>query len=66
MNIEELLKRKEELFKPIHHQILMTDNKTDVLLLATNMCESSLRIFLEAYGYEGTKAIVDDMFNKFK
>lgn len=63
-DLEHLIKRKEELYGPIHQQILMTDTKTDVILLAVNMCESSLRIFMEEYGYVSTKSIVEDMINK--
>jgi hypothetical protein len=62
--MEELIKRKEELFKPIHQQILMTDNNTDVILLAVNMCESSIKIFLDNYSLEDTKAIINDMLDK--
>lgn len=63
--MEELIKRKEELFKPIHQQILMTDDNTDVILLAVNMCESSIKIFLDNYSLEDTKAIINDMLDKF-
>jgi hypothetical protein len=62
--MEEIIKRKEELFKPIHQQILMTDNNTDVILLAVNMCESSIKIFLDNYSLEDTKAIINDMLDK--
>jgi hypothetical protein len=65
MMIEDLIKRKEELYSPIHQQIMMTDDKKDVLLLAINMLESSTRIFLDEYGVEGTKCIIDDMMKKF-
>jgi len=63
--MEELIKRKEELFKPIHQQILMTDDNKDVILLAVNMCESSIKIFLDNYSLEDTKSIINDMLNKF-
>ena len=59
MDIKKTLQRKEELFKPIHQQILMTDDRNDLLLLATNMCESSLRIFTEEYGAEGARGLME-------
>jgi hypothetical protein len=65
MILEDLIKRKEELYSPIHQQIMMTDDKKDVLLLAINMLDSSIKIFLNEYGVEGTKCILDDMMKKF-
>jgi hypothetical protein len=62
--MEDLIKRKDELFKPIHQQILMTDNNVDVILLAVNMCESSIRIFLDNYSIEDTKSIINDLIEK--
>jgi hypothetical protein len=50
MDTERLNQRREELFAPIHQQILMTDNENDVLLLATNMFTSSMHIFCQQYG----------------
>jgi hypothetical protein len=63
MDINKVLLRKEELFKPIHQQILMTDDRNDLLLLATNMCKSSLRIFAEEYGIEGARGLVEHFLN---
>lgn len=61
MDINKALLRKKELFQPIHRQILMTDDKNDLLLLASNMCETSLNIFLLQYGLEETKKLLEDM-----
>ena len=63
MDTEKLLKRKAELFAPIEQQIMMTDDKNDLLLLATNMCQSSFRIFLQEFTEEEAKALVITLFN---
>lgn len=62
--MEELIKRKEELFQPIYQQILMTDDRNDILLLGLNMAQSSIEIFLRAYGEESTRTLLDDMIRK--
>lgn len=62
MNIKKHLIRKKELFQPIHRQILMTDDKNDILLLASNMCETSIDIFIQQYGKETAKKLVDEIF----
>ena len=61
MDIKKALIRKKELFQPIHRQILMTDDKNDLLLLASNMSETSINIFLLQYGLEETKKLLEDM-----
>jgi len=61
MNTEKLLKRKTELFAPIEQQILMTDEPNDLLLLASNMCESSCRIFLNHFTEEETKSLIKEL-----
>lgn len=55
---EKLTARRIELFEPIHRQILMTDDKTDVVLLAVNMLSTSLRIFMDEYGPTETRSMV--------
>ena len=61
MDINKALLRKKELFQPIHRQILMTDDKNDMLLLASNMCETSINIFINEYGVEDTKKLLEEM-----
>jgi hypothetical protein len=61
MDIKKALIRKKELFQPIHRQILMTDDRNDLLLLASNMCETSINIFLHQYGLEDTKRLLEDI-----
>lgn len=61
MDNEKLLKRKKELFLPIDRQIMMTDDSEDLLLLASSMCETSARIFLNQYGITATKALMEEI-----
>jgi len=61
MDNEKLLKRKKELFLPIDRQIMMTDDSKDLLLLASSMCETSARIFLNQYGITETKALMKEI-----
>ena len=63
MTNEEAIKRKEELFAPIHQQILMTDDDNDLLLLATNMLTSSMHIFYSHYGHQAATMLIDSLYN---
>jgi hypothetical protein len=58
MDMERASVRKEKLFRPIHQQIMMTDDQNDLLLLATSMCTTSIRIFTKQYGKETTLELV--------
>ena len=50
--------RMNELFKPIEQQIFMTDDKQDLLLLATVMFTTARKIFLEEYSEEEAKHLM--------
>lgn len=56
------MKRKRELFAPIEMQVYMTDDKNDLLLLASNMIESATRIYLNEFTEEEAKTIIDNLF----
>jgi len=62
MDTEALLKRRQELFKPIDQQMMMTDDKNDMLLFASSMYETSIKIFINQYGVKTTKAMTDGVF----
>ena len=62
MDIEPFLKRKEELFKPIEQQIMMTDDDNDLLILGSSMAESAARIFINHYGVKQSQALIDAIF----
>jgi hypothetical protein len=61
---EKLLKRKQELFAPIEQQIMMSDDKNDLLLLAHNMYSTSCRIFLDEFGEKDAKDLADQLFSQ--
>jgi len=58
---QEMIARKTELFAPIDQQIMMTDNVNDLLLLGSNMLGSSINIFINQYGKDGTISILKQM-----
>ena len=60
--IDYLLKRKRELFAPIEMQIYTTDDKDELLLLASNMCESAIRIYMNEFGEKSAKGLIDNLF----
>ena len=62
MDTEALLKRRQELFKPIDHQMMMTDDQNDMLLFASSMYETAIKIFIKQYGVKTTKAMTDGVF----
>ena len=63
MNEEQLIKRKEELFAPIHQQILMTDDINDMLLLSLNMFTTSVDIMCNHYGQKEGMDFIEHMLN---
>jgi coenzyme F420-reducing hydrogenase delta subunit len=56
-----LRKRKRDLMKPLNAQIMMTDNKNEVLILAAAMVEKGYSIFKEQYGREGAIKLLQTM-----
>jgi hypothetical protein len=62
MDTEALLKRRQELFKVIDQQMMMTDDQNDMLLFASSMYESSIKIFINQYGVATTKEMTDGVF----
>ena len=61
--IQTLLKRKQELFGPIEMQIYMTDDRNDLLLLASSMCQASYRIFSNEFTEQEAKALVNHLIS---
>lgn len=62
MDNDDLLKRRQELFRPIDRQMMMTDDQNDMLLLASTMLESSVKIFINQYGVKQSKSLIDTVF----
>jgi hypothetical protein len=63
-DIEKHLARMEELFQPIEQQILMTDDKNDLLLLSTIMLTTAKRIFEEQYGEQVGHILMNKILNQ--
>lgn len=57
MNRQERLDRMAELMQPIEQQILMCDNQSDLLMLASAMITSAKHIFILNLGSEVTREI---------
>jgi hypothetical protein len=58
--LEILAARRNELFAPIHQQILMTDDNIDIVLLATNMLTSALHIYVSQYGFKAANSLITE------
>lgn len=56
-----LRKRKQELMKPLNAQIMMTDDKNEILILAAAMVEKGYSIFKEQYGRDGAIKLLQTM-----
>ena len=56
----EIVERMEELFRPIEQQILMTDDTSDILILASIMITTSKRLYESILGKEDTKLMLLD------
>jgi len=63
-DIEKHLERMEELFQPIEQQILMTDDKKDLLLLSTIMLTTAKRIFVDQYGEQVGQILMNKIINQ--
>jgi hypothetical protein len=63
---EKILKRQSKLMEPIHRQIMMTDDKNDLLILATNMLTTSMNIFYQHYGHDGASGLIDTIADGIK
>lgn len=53
-NVKSLKKRMAELMIPIDNQIMMCDNREELMLLASAMLSSSRQIFLTTLGPQAT------------
>lgn len=60
MDINEVTKRMAELMEPIDKQILMCDNKHDLLMIACCMLTTAKDIFDQQIGIEGRKQMFED------
>lgn len=61
---EEVMKRMEELMRPIDMQIMMCDNADDVLMLASAMMTTAKDIYVQQIGPKGAKELIDLMSDR--
>jgi len=60
-NAENLRKRKAELMAPLEMQIMMCDDKNEVLILAAAMAERAYSIFRDQYGRDPAIKLISTM-----
>jgi hypothetical protein len=63
MTNEQMEKRIERLMLPVETQIMMCDDRNDLLLLAVGMLRKARLILDNQYNSEGRKAVIES-FNK--
>jgi len=67
-NPEERIERMKELMKPIDSQIMMCDDKQDLLALASIMAVTAKNIYVQQIGKSGAitvlSQLLEDMLNE--
>lgn len=58
---EAVRKRMSELMEPVERQIMMTDNREELLMMACAMMQRTTEIFESELGIEGRKQMYKDM-----
>jgi hypothetical protein len=58
---EAVRKRMSELMGPVERQIMMTDNREELLMMACAMMQRTTEIFESELGIEGRKQMYKDM-----
>ena len=56
-----IAKRMDELMEPVNQQIMMCDNREDLLMMACAMLERVAEIFDNELGEEGKKIMFKDL-----
>ena len=60
MNNDNVAKRMAELMAPVEQQIMMCDNREELLMMACAMMQRTHEIFLQELGENGTKLMYKD------
>jgi len=60
MNKDNVAKRMAELMAPVEQQIMMCDNREELLMMACAMMQRTHEIFLQELGENGTKLMYKD------
>ena len=61
MNADEIKQRMAELMAPIDQQIMMCDDKQELLMLACAMLQRVTEIFDQELGKDGRKRMLKDL-----
>jgi hypothetical protein len=59
-NNDTVKQRMEELMAPVEQQILMCDNREDILMMACAMMQRTNEIFVNELGEDGAKIMYED------
>ena len=60
MNKDNVAKRMDELMAPVEQQIMMCDNREELLMMACAMMQRTHEIFLQELGENGAKLMYED------
>ena len=60
MNKDNVAKRMEELMAPVEQQIMMCDDRQELLMMACAMMQRTHEIFLQELGENGAKLMYED------
>ena len=60
INREATSKRMSELMRPVEQQILMCDDRQELLMMACAMMQRTHEIFLQELGENGTRLMYED------
>lgn len=60
INREATSKRMNELMRPVEQQILMCDDRQELLMMACAMMQRTHEIFLQELGENGTRLMYED------
>ena len=60
MNNNNVAKRMDELMAPVEQQIMMCDNRQELLMMACAMMQRTHEIFLQELGENGAKLMYED------
>jgi hypothetical protein len=60
MNKNDVAKRMDELMAPVEQQIMMCDDRRELLMMACAMMQRTHEIFLQELGENGAKLMYED------
>jgi len=63
---KDLIKRLEEVMKPLDNEIMMCDNVSELLLLASCMLATAVQIYRIQIGNDGAREMLQMSMNRIK